>query len=68
MNLGYFLSKGLRKVRGELGFSVIIYNLKRAISLKGVNALFHRLRDMENDKSLNLCPNPREIYPESNLF
>ena len=36
MNQGYFLLKGLRKVKSEFGFSVIAYNMKRAISIKGV--------------------------------
>ena len=41
MNQGYLLLKGLRKVRGEFGFSAIAYNMKRAISIKGVRALIH---------------------------
>lgn len=41
MNQGYLLLKGLRKVRGEFGFSAIAYNMKRAICIKGVRALIH---------------------------
>ena len=43
MNQGYLLLKGLRKVRGEIGFSVIAYNMKRAISIKGVRTLIQSL-------------------------
>ena len=43
MNQGYFLLKGLRKVNGEFGFSVIAYNMKRAISIKGVRPLIQSL-------------------------
>ena len=43
MNQGYLLLKGLRKVRGEFGFSVIAYNMKRAIRIKGVRALVQAL-------------------------
>ena len=38
MNQGYLLLKGLRKVKGEFGFSVIAYNMKRAIRIKGVRS------------------------------
>jgi hypothetical protein len=43
MNQGYLLLKGLEKVRGEFGFSVIAYNMKRAISVKSVRALIQAL-------------------------
>ena len=43
MNQGYFLLKGLRKVNGEFGFSVIAYNMKWAISIKGVRPLIQSL-------------------------
>jgi len=37
------LLKGLTKLRGELGFSVIAYNMKRAISIRGVRSLIQTL-------------------------
>ena len=43
MNQGYLLLKGLKKVRGEFGLSVIAYNMKRAIRIKGVKVLIQRL-------------------------
>ena len=43
MNQGYLLLKGLRKVKGEFGFSVIAYNMKRTISIKGVRTLIQSL-------------------------
>ncbi len=38
-NQGYLLLKGLRKVRGEVGFTMLAYNLRRAINILGVVAL-----------------------------
>jgi transposase len=38
-NQGYFLLKGLRKVKGEMGFTVLAYNMRRAINILGVDAL-----------------------------
>ena len=43
MNQGYLLLKGLRKVRGEFGFSVIAYNMKSAIRIKGVRVLIQAI-------------------------
>lgn len=39
MDQGYFLLKGLRKVRGEFSLTVLAYNLKRVINLVGVPQL-----------------------------
>jgi hypothetical protein len=36
MDQGYFLLKGLRKVRGEFSLTSLAYNLKRVINLVGV--------------------------------
>lgn len=38
-NQGYFLLKGLRKVRGEMGFTMLAYNMRRVINILGVKAL-----------------------------
>ena len=38
-NQGYLLLKGLRKVRGEMGFTMLAYNMRRAINILGVRAL-----------------------------
>ena len=43
MNQGHFLLKGLRKVKGEFGFTVIACNMNRAISIKGVRSLVQNL-------------------------
>ena len=43
MNQGYLLLRGLKKVRGEFGFSVIAYNMKRAIRIKGVRVLIQAI-------------------------
>ena len=39
MDQGYFLLKGLRKVRGEFSLTVLAYNLKRVLNLVGVSRL-----------------------------
>jgi Transposase and inactivated derivatives len=38
-NQGYVLLKGLRKVQGEVGFTMLAYNIKRAINILGVGTL-----------------------------
>jgi hypothetical protein len=38
-NQGYVLLKGLRKVKGELGFTMLAYNMRRAINILGVGTL-----------------------------
>lgn len=42
-NQGYFLLKGLAKVRGEMGFTMLAYNMRRAINILGINALISAL-------------------------
>lgn len=39
MNQGYFLSRGLTKVRGEMSLSILSYNLKRVFNILGVEAM-----------------------------
>jgi transposase len=39
MDAGYFLLRGLEKVRAEMSLTVLAYNLKRAINLVGVPSL-----------------------------
>lgn len=36
MDHGYFLRKGLRKVRGEFSLTVLTYHLKRVLNLVSV--------------------------------
>jgi len=43
MDQGYFLLKGLRKVRGEFSLTALAYNLKRVINLVGVPQLLAAL-------------------------
>jgi hypothetical protein len=38
-NQGYLLLKGLRKVRGEVGFTMLAYNMRRVINILGVGVL-----------------------------
>ena len=38
-NQGYLLLKGFRKVKGEVGFTMLAYNMRRAINILGVGTL-----------------------------
>jgi len=38
-NQGYLLLRGLRKVKGEVGFTMLAYNMRRAINILGVGML-----------------------------
>jgi transposase len=38
-NQGYLLLKGLRKVNGEVGFTMLAYNMRRAINILGTKRL-----------------------------
>jgi len=41
---GYFLLKGLKKVRGEFSLMVLAYNLRRVMNLLGVECLLEALK------------------------
>lgn len=43
MNQGYFLMRGLDKVRAEMGLSVLAYNIKRTINILGVQHMMTAL-------------------------
>ena len=38
-NQGYLLLRGLRKVRGEVGLTILAYNMRRAINILGTRRL-----------------------------
>ncbi len=42
---GYLLLKGLRKVKGEIGFTIIAYNMRRAITLVGTDGLIRAVHE-----------------------
>jgi transposase len=42
-NQGYFLLKGLRKVKGEMGFTVLAYDMRRALNILGTRGLLNAL-------------------------
>jgi transposase len=44
LDFGYFLLKGLEKVRGEFSLMALTYNLRRVINLLGVECLLEVLR------------------------
>lgn len=43
-NQGYFLLKGLRKVKGEMGFTVLAYDMRRALNILGTSCLLQALK------------------------
>ena len=43
-NQGYLLLKGLRKVKGEIGFTMLAYNMRRAINILGISLLIASIR------------------------
>jgi hypothetical protein len=43
-NQGYVLLKGLRKVKGEVGFTLLAYNMRRAINILGVATLISLIK------------------------
>lgn len=55
MNHGYFLCKGLEKVRTEFSLSAIAYNIKRLLNLVG----FDKIMD-----KINFVLTPNDIYLE----
>jgi transposase len=44
---GYFLLKGLTKVRGEFSLMTLAYNLRRVMNLLGVECLLKRLKELQ---------------------
>jgi len=51
-NQGYLLLKGLRKVRGEVGFTMLAYNIRRAINILGIGVLIASIGAFSFPKSL----------------
>ena len=43
MDQGYFLLRGLAKVRGEFSLTTLAYNLKRVLNIVGVPGLLQAL-------------------------
>lgn len=39
MDHGYFLTRGLKNVRGEMSLTILVYKLKRVINIIGVKDL-----------------------------
>jgi hypothetical protein len=44
MNQGAFLTRGLDKVRAEFSLTALVYNLRRAINILGVEELMRAVR------------------------
>jgi two-component SAPR family response regulator len=44
MNQGAFLTRGLDKVRAEFSLTALVYNLRRALNILGVEKLMAAVR------------------------
>jgi transposase len=54
MNQGYFLLRGIKKVTIEMSLTVLAYNIKRAISVLGVEEIVKSMRATASSKDLPL--------------
>jgi len=54
MNQGYFLMKGIKKVTIEMSLTVLAYNIKRVISVLGVEEIVKSMRGTASSKDLTL--------------
>ncbi len=52
LNHGYFLLRGLPKVQTEISLTVLTYNLKRVLTILGVERLLAVLRERRNDRCM----------------
>ena len=43
-NQGYLLLKGFRKVKGEVGFTMLAYNMRRVINIFGVGTIINLMK------------------------
>jgi hypothetical protein len=43
-NQGYLLLKGLRKVKGEVGFTMLAYNMRRTFNILGVGTIINLMK------------------------
>jgi hypothetical protein len=43
-NRGYLLLKGFRKVKGEVGFTMLAYNMRRVINIFGVGTIINLMK------------------------
>lgn len=44
---GYFLTRGLKKVKAEFSLTVLAYNMKRAVKIKGISVLKNQLKEIK---------------------
>jgi len=43
-NQGYLLLKGFRNVKGEVGFTMLAYNMRRVINIFGVGTIMNLMK------------------------
>ena len=51
-NHGYFLTRGLDKVGGEMGLTVLAYNIRRVLNILGVDGLIAAVK-LKSNKIFN---------------
>lgn len=51
MGAGFFLTKGLEKVSGEMSLSILAYNMKRVLNIVGLQRLMEAVRTMKKSTS-----------------
>lgn len=61
-NQGYLLLKGLRKVNGEVGFTMLAYNMRRAINILGTKRLISSLTAVRQSLSISFASITKWIF------
>ncbi|MDZ7807555.1 MAG: IS1182 family transposase [Gracilimonas sp.] len=56
MGAGYFLTKGLENVSGEMSLSILAYNMKRVLNIMGIAKLMEAVKTMEKSVRSFLIP------------
>jgi len=75
MNQGAFLMRGLDKVRAEFSLTALVYNLRRALNILGVEAMMAAVRSLNSrvfiamiegasrcERIAPLSPSPQDIF------
>jgi len=55
-NHGYFLTRGIDKVGGEMGLTVLAYNIRRVLNILGIDGLIAAVK-LKSNKIFNVLGN-----------
>jgi two-component SAPR family response regulator len=61
MNQGAFLMKGLDNVRAEFSLTALVYNLRRALNILGVEATMLQSREASDFRLLSHEPSRQRV-------